>query len=357
MNVEYKRDFNKNYLIITDSSDGFQTEMIIRNKSEEFITVKKEDWDGETKLFYDITGKQTLEKGFLKRNITFKDLSDILFSIENVVKECKRLFLDVSGILFSPEFIYRDLSNDRIYWIYNPNSEKCEGLLDLAEYILEHIDNDNQYCVKAGYEFYRRAKEGSIEAESLFELLQTKEIKEESEQNNEIEIDNCLEKELLNLKESRVKKGKIEYTIDKLFNLMKKKKPEDEVIENYVSNEERFEEDEPEEEEYAAQTVFLNLGDGDFKKLISRDSTIPDAFLETFPCVLGSKRDCVDILLNDKSISRMHAQIDQAEGKLYLYDLNSKNGTFLNGHRVIEEELELKDGDEIRLGNLRFILA
>ena len=61
--------------------------------------------------------------------------------------------------------------------------------------------------------------------------------------------------------------------------------------------------------------------------------------------------------MRDKSVSRMHAQIDEAEGKLYIYDLNSTNGTYINGIKVVSGENEIKEGDEIRLGNLRFVLA
>lgn len=40
-----------------------------------------------------------------------------------------------------------------------------------------------------------------------------------------------------------------------------------------------------------------------------------------------------------------------------LYDLNSTNGTFVNGQRIKSEEYEIKEGDEIQIGNVRFVLA
>ena len=49
--------------------------------------------------------------------------------------------------------------------------------------------------------------------------------------------------------------------------------------------------------------------------------------------------------------------IDESQGKLFLYDLNSTNGTFLNGQRLKAEEREIKEGDEIQIGNVRFVLA
>ena len=50
-------------------------------------------------------------------------------------------------------------------------------------------------------------------------------------------------------------------------------------------------------------------------------------------------------------------EIDESQGKLFLYDLNSTNGTFVNGQRLKSEEREIKEGDEIQIGNVRFVLA
>lgn len=357
MKAEYQRDLNRKYLVMTDSSDGFETKMLLRNKSNGFIMLKKEEWDNETKLFYDITGKQSLEKGFNKRKITYEDLAHLLYSISCQVKECKRLFLDVSGLVLSPEYIYRDLSSEKYYWIFNPGENDSHEILELAEYLIEHIDNNNQSVVKATYELYKRAKEGSIDAENLYELLQSEEETARKAEKAKEEPKETARKDTV--KETLKSKSKLEQTIDRIFYLMKKKNNERESEPAPLFNhEELFGKEENEEDRWeGGETVFISLPGGDTRRLISRDQNIPDAKLDDFPCVLGSKEDCVDILLNDKSVSRMHAQIDEAEGKLFVCDLNSKNGTYINGIKVISEEREIKEGDEIRFGNLRFVLA
>ena len=78
MKAECVRDLNRKYLVVKDDAYGYQTEMILRNKSEGFIAVSKKEWDNEIKLYYDITGKQSMEKGFVKRRITYFDLSLIV---------------------------------------------------------------------------------------------------------------------------------------------------------------------------------------------------------------------------------------------------------------------------------------
>jgi pSer/pThr/pTyr-binding forkhead associated (FHA) protein len=65
------------------------------------------------------------------------------------------------------------------------------------------------------------------------------------------------------------------------------------------------------------------------------------------------------LTLKDQWISRHHAALQYVEKEgFYLIDLNSTNGTFVNGEPVFHRQL-LKDGDQIRLGSLTisFFLA
>lgn len=53
--------------------------------------------------------------------------------------------------------------------------------------------------------------------------------------------------------------------------------------------------------------------------------------------------------LNDPSISRRHAQLSLRNGAAMLEDMNSANGTYLNGRRI-SGATKLKHGDQIRMG-------
>lgn len=55
----------------------------------------------------------------------------------------------------------------------------------------------------------------------------------------------------------------------------------------------------------------------------------------------------------DKGVSRRHAMIIRRETALNIVDLDTPNGTFLNGQRLIPHQPRvLRDGDELRLGHL-----
>lgn len=73
--------------------------------------------------------------------------------------------------------------------------------------------------------------------------------------------------------------------------------------------------------------------------------TLPD----TEPQLIGRSSEA--IVLSDQTISRRHAELTpEGDGTWYLRDLQSANGTFVNGVRVTERR-KLKLGDQVRTGN------
>ena len=58
------------------------------------------------------------------------------------------------------------------------------------------------------------------------------------------------------------------------------------------------------------------------------------------------------VVLNDPTVSRLHAVIERYPTGFCVRDLGSANGTFVNGEPV-KGETRLRTGDELRLGNSR----
>ena len=61
-----------------------------------------------------------------------------------------------------------------------------------------------------------------------------------------------------------------------------------------------------------------------------------------------------DLVLDDRRVSRRHAEIRLRLGRFTLYDLESTNGTFVNGRRIAE--VVLSDGDRIQVGGAEIVL-
>ena len=71
--------------------------------------------------------------------------------------------------------------------------------------------------------------------------------------------------------------------------------------------------------------------------------------------VLGRSRDC-DCVLADPSVSRRHAQLRRDGARWLLRDLGSRNGTRVNGMRLLDE-VEVGPGDRVSFGDARFRLG
>jgi serine phosphatase RsbU (regulator of sigma subunit) len=71
-------------------------------------------------------------------------------------------------------------------------------------------------------------------------------------------------------------------------------------------------------------------------------------------CVILGRHPSCDIVLEIGAVSRQHARIVRTGSGFFLEDLNSRNGTYLNGQRVHGRQ-PLKDGDQIRICDLVFI--
>ena len=64
--------------------------------------------------------------------------------------------------------------------------------------------------------------------------------------------------------------------------------------------------------------------------------------------LIGRGEDC-PVQIQDNSVSRRHARIEQGPDGYYVYDLRSTNGTFVNDKPVATAQLQ--DGDYLRVGN------
>ena len=70
-------------------------------------------------------------------------------------------------------------------------------------------------------------------------------------------------------------------------------------------------------------------------------------------CVLGAGADC-DIVIDDKTVSRRHAELELSPEGVKVTDLESRNGTFYLGQRI--EKMSLSLGGRLKLGAVEVAL-
>ena len=94
-----------------------------------------------------------------------------------------------------------------------------------------------------------------------------------------------------------------------------------------------------------AATLIIESGDPDTTRF----------YLDRPVSVLGKGSD-VDIPIGNPYVSRRHAEITCDQDRFRIRDLGSKNGTYINGKRLVRGFHQLAGGDRIELGLGRVLL-
>ena len=74
--------------------------------------------------------------------------------------------------------------------------------------------------------------------------------------------------------------------------------------------------------------------------------------------IIGKSQTMADFaLVDNQTISRKHAMLYEDNGSWYVDDLNSLNGTRVNGTRIVPgQPVKLKSGDEVTMSDEAFLV-
>lgn len=349
--------------------------------------------NGDAFLYYDITSKQSLAQIMFKKKIDREWLKDFAWNLNHIKQEMSRFLLDDKNVIWFPEQVYRDLDENKWSFMYYPYFAADNGFKRFLEFVIEKLDYEDEKLVECAYKIYEQYEEhgDAYLKEKIFEdirgLDKLKPFKEkekiaavnESQKTVEEESDSPEEKEEIAMEEiapvraaKEPKKGLFSF----LESARRKDREAREKIrkENMYSMEigtsavaeddenygEAAQEDEMEdgtEEEYGRTVYIENVAEAKEESHRLYDSTgAVLSVLGESSLVIGKKKDEADIILDNSTISRIHARIVYEKGEYYLEDLNSTNGTFKNGLRLRPyERRRMAEGDEIRLGSFKMM--
>lgn len=372
LNTEYIRSLNANYerLLLEKKPEEkkYQYCMISRGGIKGLLPCSLRYIDGEAYLYYDITSRQNIAQLFEKRPMTRQWFMDFLWSMRRVRQEMSRFLLEESNLIWFPQHIYQDLEKKDFFFIYVPYYTEHTGFDELMEYLVEHVDYQDEglveYVYKA-YEQYESAGETYLQAK-IFEDAECLRITEKA---NVEEEESPVVEEMVPEKEEEKEKPMEEIPAAKekkgLFNLWEnRKKKEKQEREDYTRSLQltmsgyAVAEETAYEEEDMGRTVYMEekpVSREITHRLLSEEGKLL-ATLEQPVYTIGKKRGEADLVLNDLSISRLHARIVKETDGYYLEDMNSTNGSFKNGLQLQPyEKRKLEEGDEITLGKMTVI--
>ena len=104
----------------------------------------------------------------------------------------------------------------------------------------------------------------------------------------------------------------------------------------------------------------MNLTDnsqGTSWQLIGLSSALADLTIDIDKSLSNGRSDSNDLVLATSQISRQHAKINRIGEQLYVQDLGSSNGTFINGERISTEAHALQATDELAFADLVFLVV
>lgn len=338
-----------------DCLSQWEERMIAHTSLEHILFADCVREDGRNSLWYDITGKQSMDTLLDTGGLQYELLCNLLAGIYQAVEQLEGILLQAEGLLLLPECIFVDYRTEALYFCYCPGNgeELPRAFEELMQYLLTKADHGDERVVELVYSVYDRATKGSgslLELKELLRMPYEKEVQEEEDVQVE-ETENIRSEETEDIQSKETEKNSVvrkeardnqfiettllQHIIKKFTDFWKacigKRNPQKKS--RRVAPEEKFV-FEPEEEEIliSRPTVLLS-------ELTKRPEGVlryegmgacKDLVIEGDSYVIGSAPDCGGYI-SSTTVSRRHAQITQKEGIYFIEDLNSSNGTYVGG--------------------------
>ncbi len=377
MQTEFVRSLNCNYerIFLEEKPEEKRYQYCILNRGgiRGLLACSLRYINGDAYLYYNISSKQNIKQLYGGRCITRGWFLDFMWSFRQIDRELGRFLLDRRNILWYPEQIYQDLESNVFSFLYFPYHEGSNGFKELLEFWVEQIDyNDEAFvnCVYQMYEQYERNGDAYLQTK-IFEDAERLEAAEKAVKpempERKAQVQAAVENAAAGsagVEKAEEKNGGAEADKRKFFpGIFTKKKKEREIRESYRQSMQEsmngysVAEETTYEEEYG-RTVYIE-GTAESERT-KRELCTPEgrvlAILDRTVITMGKRKEEADVVLEDMSVSRLHARIVKEKEKYYIEDLNSTNGTFKNGLRLQPyERRELEEGDEIKAGRVLMV--
>lgn len=381
MEVSYKRHFTQSYMVIKSEGnceETYELEILTYNQIPHLLKAQMEVSDGELQFWYDITGKQTLTDHMERRQVDSSILLLLFQTLAELYEETEEYLLEENHIILEQEYIYVNHDSNSMEFVYLPGQDRDirESFQELMEQLLRKLNHSDKQAADMAYEMYQQ----SLKREKHFlDMLQqvTATVNEGDDMEPVADTNERVDRDAtttISEKSDRSATTAISERADRgattilsgkndclkrkpLPGIFKKSKK---WLEERFSRAER--EEEPlyvtgEEEPVVYPTEILTLTKETYGILkyqgVGESHNIR---IDKPVFLIGKKENEVDGFIDAKSVSRIHARIEMVEENYYIEDLNSTNGTYLNGEQLeYRQKARLELRDRITFGTEEYI--
>lgn len=404
MEIIFKRNMSCNFAVLpleNSLKDNYQTHILLENQVPGLLPCKMQRINGKEYLYYEITGSQSLENLYEKEKFDKEVLKELFLQTVAILESLDEYLLNRDFLLLNPMYIYKNLDKNTysFFWFPEQNNTIEQEFCMLTEYLLPKIEYKDKGAVTIGYGMHKLAVENRIQLECIHQLIYEEkekvrsdfEIRHEEEEKERQKILDDFYKEDEE-QEPPIKKifvvgiffiiGVIIFCVRYLSGMgirylgiaavlvivfvfamwalvyilkYRKQDLDSYVSEPYEKVEMTGNPEEEEEPDHSGKTVLLQQ-ETRGKSYLLEIETGKKFFLENENVIIGSQKGKVDICLHTPTISRIHAKIISRENQVFLMDLNSRNGTELDGE-ILQPETEylLKEENLIAFAEKRYL--
>ena len=364
MKIEYVRNIQSSYMRMTLAGelDKTEEEMLSRNQIEGILGLSWQKEDNSYLLRYDITGKQALDT-ILENQLADEDL--LLKLVLGICQTCRRVeryLLSEEHILLCPETIYWDNKIEEMCFCYYPGDKESfqEQFAHLMEYMLTKTNHKNVQAVEIAYGVYEELMKPTYslgEIQNRIEALRESWRKEKTYILEQEDVPAVAEEKVEVMDEQKkfwwknLVKEKIEDVKKWMVSWIKP--GEGKHIKRKVEVEPFVFEPVEEPEKQGLPTVLLSERKEEVEGVLKYEGrhALPDLNITKVPFLIGSAKNC-DGVINDETVSRQHAKITKIEDVYFIEDLNSSNGTKVDGGLLsYKTRVSLKKNESVHFAN------
>lgn len=360
MKTEFLRSLNCNYkrIFLEEKPEERKYQYCIMNRGgiKGLLPCSLRYIDGDAYLYYDITSLQNIRQVFERKTISREWICAFLKSYRQLRQELDRFLLDMCHVLWYPEEIFQELDAYEFSFLYVPYYEGENGFKSLLDFWVERIDYSDDALVECVYHMFEQYDQnGEVYLQELI-FQDAKGLEKPMEvEKKPVTVENKAHlPEVIRPEEEAEQKKSIFGLFD-----TRKRKPKEKRDLYHSEMRDRMEgyavAEPPLFGEKYGRTLYIEETQAPEKEAMKL-CTAEGKQLKVLggeALIIGKKKEEADIVVEDASISRLHAKILCENNIYYLEDLNSTNGTFKNGLRLKPyEKRQLEPGDEIKLGRI-----